>query len=163
MRRLILTVDDSVSLRQMVSLTLRQAGYEVLEAEDGQAGLELAKGHEVALVITDQTMPRLDGVSLIAALRALPAYALRPIIVLTTETDPEIKVRARNAGATGWMNKPFNPERLLEIVAKLLPDPPPASAHHGASAGGGQAGAGAPSNDQQAPSRKGGGPRSRRA
>ncbi len=116
----ILTVDDSPSLRQMVTLTLCQAGFEVLEAEDGKAGLELAKQHDIALVITDQTMPRMDGVTLIAALRALPAYARRPIIVLTTETDPQIKARARAAGASGWMNKPFDPARLLEVVDKVL-------------------------------------------
>lgn len=120
MKPTILTVDDSASLRQMVALTLQQAGFAVLEAEDGQIGLELARQHEVALVITDQTMPRMDGVSLISALRALPAYALRPIIVLTTETDPEVKNRARAAGATGWMNKPFDPQRLLEVVDKVL-------------------------------------------
>ncbi|CAG0948497.1 Chemotaxis protein CheY [Burkholderiales bacterium] len=120
MRPTILTVDDSPSLRQMVTLTLRQAGFEVLEAEDGKAGLELAKQHDIALVITDQTMPRMDGVTLIAALRALPAYAKRPIIVLTTETDPQIKARARAAGASGWMNKPFDPARLLEVVDKVL-------------------------------------------
>jgi two-component system chemotaxis response regulator CheY len=122
----ILTVDDSPSLRQMVRLALADAGYQVLEAPDGVAGLELARQHDIAVVITDQTMPRMDGVSLVAALRALPAYAKRPIIVLTTETDPEIKARARAAGATGWMNKPFNPERLLEVVAKVLPGAPPA-------------------------------------
>ena len=118
-KKKILAVDDSKSLRQMVSFTLRSAGYEVTEAEDGAAALDLAKGGVFNLVLTDQNMPRMDGLTLIRSLRALPAYQRVPILVLTTESSDEMKTEGRAAGATGWIVKPFNPERLVEIVKKV--------------------------------------------
>jgi len=119
-KKRILAVDDSKSLRQMVSFTLRGAGYDVIEAEDGQEALALAQGDDAFnLVLTDQNMPRMDGLTLIRSLRALPAYRTAPILVLTTESSDEMKQQGRAAGATGWIVKPFNPERLVEIVKKV--------------------------------------------
>ena len=118
--RTILAVDDSASIRQMVSFTLKGAGYEVLEAADGQEGYEKAKAHRVSLVLTDQNMPRMDGISLIRSLRALPHYASVPILVLTTESGDEMKQSARAAGATGWLVKPFDPKRLIDVMKKVM-------------------------------------------
>jgi two-component system, chemotaxis family, chemotaxis protein CheY len=116
----ILTVDDSSTMRNMVSVTLRGAGYEVVEAEDGVDGLDKAKVQQVNLVLTDHNMPRMDGLTLVKQLRQLPQYAKAPILVLTTEASDEMKAKGRAAGATGWMVKPFDPTRLLEIVRKVL-------------------------------------------
>lgn len=115
----ILAVDDSRSLRQMVGFTLRGAGFEVTEAEDGQQALDLARSASYALVLTDHNMPVMDGITLVRSLRALPAYRSAPILLLTTESSDEMKAKGRAAGATGWIVKPFNPERLLEIVRKV--------------------------------------------
>ncbi|MEW6119165.1 MAG: response regulator [Pseudomonadota bacterium] len=116
----ILTVDDSGSLRQMVSFVLRDAGYGVIEAVDGRDGLEKAKKQTVDLVLTDQNMPGMDGLSLIRALRDMKNYRSVPILMLTTESGDEIKAQGRAAGATGWMVKPFEPARLTEVVRKLI-------------------------------------------
>jgi two-component system chemotaxis response regulator CheY len=116
----ILTVDDSVSIRQMVAFTLKSAGFSVLEAVDGADGLEKAKSQSVNLVLTDQNMPRMDGISLVKALRGLPQYRATPILVLTTESGDAMKAQGKAAGATGWLVKPFNPQRLLEVVNKVL-------------------------------------------
>jgi two-component system chemotaxis response regulator CheY len=116
----ILTVDDSVSIRQMVAYTLKSAGFAVVEAVDGADGLEKAKARPVSLVLTDQNMPRMDGISLVKALRGLPQYRATPILVLTTESGDTMKAQGRAAGATGWLVKPFNPQRLLEVVNKVL-------------------------------------------
>jgi two-component system, chemotaxis family, chemotaxis protein CheY len=118
-KKRILAVDDSKSLRQMVSFTLRGAGYDVIEAEDGQEALAIARTESFNLVLTDQNMPRMDGLTLIKSLRALPNYRTAPILVLTTESSDEMKQQGRAAGATGWIVKPFNPERLVEIVKKV--------------------------------------------
>jgi len=115
----ILAVDDSKSLRQMVSFTLRGAGYDVIEAEDGEAALRIARTETFNLVLTDQNMPRMDGLTLVRSLRALPGYRAAPILVLTTESSDEMKSQGRAAGATGWIAKPFNPDRLVEIVRKV--------------------------------------------
>lgn len=120
MTKTILTVDDSVSIRQMVAFTLKSAGFSVLEAVDGVDGLEKAKSQPVNLVLTDQNMPRMDGISLVKALRGLPQYRATPILMLTTESGDAMKARGRTAGATGWLVKPFNPQRLLEVVNKVL-------------------------------------------
>ena len=117
---LILAVDDSPSMRGMIAYLLRQAGYEVLEADDGEKALALAKARRVDLVLTDQNMPNMDGLSLVASLRALPEYRRVPILMLTTESSAEMKERGRAAGATGWMVKPFDPERLVGMLAKVL-------------------------------------------
>jgi len=120
MPKRILAVDDSATMRQMVCFTLRGAGYEVLEAEDGVDGLEKAKVQHVDLFLCDQNMPRMDGVTLVRNLRAMPVYKSTPILMLTTESSDAMKAQGRAAGATGWMVKPFNPDRLLDVVQKVL-------------------------------------------
>jgi len=116
----ILAVDDSASLRQMVSFTLKNAGYDVVEAVDGQDGLDKAKGRMVDLILTDQNMPRMDGLTLIRNLRALPQYKSTPILMLTTESSDAMKQQGRTAGATGWLVKPFDPQKLIEVVKKVV-------------------------------------------
>jgi two-component system chemotaxis response regulator CheY len=120
MAKTVLTVDDSGSIRQMVSFTLKSAGYEVVEATDGQDGLDKAKAKTVDLVLTDQNMPRMDGVTLIKTLRSLPNYKTVPILMLTTESGDAIKTQGKAAGATGWLVKPFDPAKLLEVVKKVI-------------------------------------------
>ncbi|MGA3157524.1 MAG: response regulator [Steroidobacteraceae bacterium] len=120
MAKTILAVDDSASMRQMVTVTLRTAGYEVIEASDGQEAYEYAQEHAVDLVLTDVNMPRMDGVTLVGKLRALPSYRLIPLLLLTTESSPERKAQGKQAGATGWMVKPFNPDQLLATLARVL-------------------------------------------
>jgi len=115
----ILAVDDSASMRQMVSFTLKGAGYDVVEAVDGVDALNKAKGQSVNLVITDVNMPNMDGITLIAELRKLPAYKFTPLLMLTTESAPEKKAAGKAAGATGWIVKPFNPDQLLATVKKV--------------------------------------------
>ena len=116
----ILAVDDSASMRQMVTFTLKGAGYEVVEAQDGHEALVIAKTKTVNLVLIDITMPKMDGIALIRALRALPNYKFTPMLMLTTESAPEKKQEGKAAGATGWMVKPFNPEQLLATIKKVL-------------------------------------------
>ncbi|MFT5717071.1 MAG: two-component system chemotaxis response regulator CheY [Oleiphilaceae bacterium] len=116
----ILAVDDSASMRQMVSFTLKGAGYTVIEAEDGQKALDKAKGSAVDLVLTDVNMPVMDGIELVRNLRTLPAYKFTPILMLTTESAGDKKVQGKNAGATGWLVKPFNPEQLLATIKKVM-------------------------------------------
>jgi two-component system chemotaxis response regulator CheY len=119
----ILIVDDSPSIRQMLAYVLSSNGYQVIEASDGEEGLQLAKTNTADLVLTDQNMPKRDGLSLIRALRALPAYQKTPIMMLTTESAPALKQQGREAGANGWMVKPFDPEKLLQMLAKVLGAP----------------------------------------
>jgi|ERR1039458_3422069 two-component system chemotaxis response regulator CheY len=116
----VLTVDDSASVRQMVSFTLRNAGYGVTEAADGRQGLEKARLEKFDLVITDLNMPQMDGIEMIKGMRKLPAYAFAPILMLTTESQPEKKDEGRKAGATGWIVKPFQAEQLIAVVQKLV-------------------------------------------
>ncbi|HEY4038301.1 MAG TPA: response regulator [Burkholderiaceae bacterium] len=116
----ILAVDDSASMRQMVSFTLKGAGYHVIEAADGQEAYEKAMTQSVDLVLTDQNMPRMDGVTLVKNLRGLPNYASTPILILTTESGDEMKTKGRAAGATGWLVKPFDPSKLLEVIRKVI-------------------------------------------
>jgi two-component system chemotaxis response regulator CheY len=116
----ILAVDDSASMRQMVSFTLKGAGYEVVEAADGVEALTIAKSRSVNLVITDVNMPNMDGISLIRELRSLPSYKFTPLLMLTTESSADKKQQGKAAGATGWIVKPFNPEQLLNTVKKVL-------------------------------------------
>jgi two-component system chemotaxis response regulator CheY len=104
----------------MVSFTLKNAGYDVVEAVDGVDALTKAKAQAINLVLTDQNMPRMDGLTLVRSLRQLPAYRLAPILILTTEAGAEMKSQGRAAGATGWMVKPFDPQRLIEVVKKVL-------------------------------------------
>jgi two-component system chemotaxis response regulator CheY len=119
--RSILAVDDSASMRQMVSFTLRSSGYDVIEAVDGQDALDKIGDRQVDLVLTDQNMPRMDGLTLIRQLRGQDRFKRTPILVLTTESSDEMKQAGRAAGATGWMVKPFDPARLLEVIGKVLP------------------------------------------
>lgn len=120
MAKTILAVDDSASIRQMVAFTLKGAGYEIVEAVDGMDGLEKAKARMFNLVLTDQNMPRMDGMTLIKSLRALPQYRTTPILVLTTEASDAMKQAGRAAGATGWLVKPFDPQKLIEVVKKVI-------------------------------------------
>jgi two-component system, chemotaxis family, chemotaxis protein CheY len=120
MAKTILSVDDSNSIRQMVAFTLKGAGYEVIEAVDGQEGLDKARAKTVDLVLTDQNMPRMDGITLIKSLRAMPAYKGVPILMLTTESGEAMKTQGKAAGATGWIVKPFDPAKLLEVVKKVI-------------------------------------------
>ena len=116
----ILTVDDSASIRQMVSFTLRNAGYEVVEAVDGKDGLGKASSEKFDLIVTDLNMPNMDGTQMITAVRKLPACAFVPILMLTTESQAEKKDAARKAGATGWIVKPFNAEQVIAVIQKLV-------------------------------------------
>jgi two-component system, chemotaxis family, chemotaxis protein CheY len=120
MGKLIMTVDDSASVRQMVSFTLKDAGYEVLEAVNGNDAMEKLNGQRVAMVITDLNMPEMDGIGLVRALRSNAAYKFIPIIMLTTESQAEKKQEGKAAGATGWIVKPFKPDQLLAVVKKVL-------------------------------------------
>lgn len=119
-QKTVLTIDDSASIRQMVSFTLRSAGYEIVEALDGIDGLEKARASTVDLVLTDQNMPRMDGLSLIRALRGMTQYKSVPILMLTTESSDAMKSQGRAAGATGWLVKPFDPQKLIEVVRKVI-------------------------------------------
>jgi len=119
MRKLVLTVDDSAAIREMLSYVLKSAGHKVIEAEDGMDGLQKALSRQVDLVITDQSMPKMDGITLVKALRALPQYKKVPILLLTTESSDSMKDEGRTAGATGWLVKPFDPTKLIEVVDKV--------------------------------------------
>ena len=121
MSKTILAVDDSASIRQMVAFTLKSAGYEVVEAVDGMDGLEKARSKSFNLILTDQNMPRMDGLTLIKSLRGLAQYKTVPILMLTTESQVEMKAQGKAAGATGWLVKPFNPEMLLQVIGKVVP------------------------------------------
>ena len=120
MAKTILTVDDSASIRQMVAFTLKGAGYAVVDAVDGQDGLNKAKTSSFNLILTDQNMPNMDGLTLIKSLRAMPTYKTVPILMLTTESGEAMKAQGRAAGATGWLVKPFDPQKLLEVVKKVI-------------------------------------------
>ncbi|HYD64087.1 response regulator [Azospirillum sp.] len=118
-KKKVLTVDDSRTMRDMVTFTLKGAGYDVLEAGDGQQALTVIAANKVDLVITDLNMPVMDGLTLIKRLRAAPAHRTLPILMLTTESDEKKKAEGRTAGATGWIVKPFNPEKLISVVQKV--------------------------------------------
>ncbi len=120
MSKTIMTVDDSASVRQMVSFALKGGGYDVIEASDGQDAVAKLNGAPVHMVITDLNMPNLDGIGLIQALRGDPSYKFIPIIMLTTESQASKKEEGKAAGATGWITKPFKPEQLLAVVKKVL-------------------------------------------
>ena len=117
---LILAVDDSPSMRKMVSFTLIGAGYKVVEAVDGQDAFEKAQNQTFDLVLTDQNMPRMDGLGLTKKLREHPNFKSTPILILTTESSDQMKQAGRAAGATGWLVKPFDPNRLIEIIQKVI-------------------------------------------
>lgn len=116
----ILTVDDTASMRQMISFTLGSVGYDVIQACDGAEALKLARDRKVDLVIADVNMPNMDGISLVKSLRTLDAYRFTPILMLTTESQEDMRTKGKRAGATGWIVKPFNPEQLVNVVKKVL-------------------------------------------
>ena len=116
----ILAVDDSASMRQMVSFTLKNAGYDVVEAVDGEDAFDKARVRNFDLVLTDQNMPRLDGLGLTRRLREHPKFRATPILILTTESSDEMKQAGRAAGATGWLVKPFDPAKLIEVIQKVV-------------------------------------------
>jgi two-component system chemotaxis response regulator CheY len=122
MGKTVLVVDDSVSMRQMVSFTLTGAGYDVVEAGDGKEAVDkLNGGAKPHLVITDLNMPNMDGISLIKAVRGMAAHKFTPILMLTTESSDDKKKEGQSAGATGWVVKPFNPDQMLATIKKVLP------------------------------------------
>ncbi len=116
----ILVVDDSASMRQMISFTLKNAGFNVVEAVDGQDAYEKANCGDFDLVLTDQNMPRMDGIALTKKLRENPRFKTTPILILTIESSDPMKQAGRAAGATGWLVKPFDPAKLVEVIAKLI-------------------------------------------
>ena len=116
----ILAVDDSPSMRKMVAFTLTGAGYNVIEAVDGQDALEKADLHKIDLVLADQNMPRLDGIGLTKKLREHPNFKTIPILILTTESSDQLKQAGKAAGATGWLVKPFDPNRLIDVIKKVI-------------------------------------------
>lgn len=116
----IMTIDDSVSMRKLVAATLAAAGHDVVEASNGSEGLSLAKQSLVQLFISDINMPVMDGLSFVRNLRAIATYKFTPVLMLTTEMDPEKKKVAKEAGATGWLVKPFDPDQLLATIRKVL-------------------------------------------
>ena len=119
MSKKILTVDDSKTIREMVAYTLKDVGFEVVEAEDGQQALNLLSSSSVDVIITDLNMPNIDGLELIKKLRDDPKFKFTPILMLTTEGDATKKQQGKDAGATGWIVKPFNPEKLVQVVNKV--------------------------------------------
>lgn len=121
MPKTVIAVDDSMSIRETVKMVLGAAGYEVLSAEDGVAGLRACEQRKADLVITDLNMPQMDGITLITRLRALPQYKFTPIIMLTTESQEDKKVAGKKAGATGWVVKPFDPARLVAVAKMVCP------------------------------------------
>lgn len=120
MPKTILTVDDSSSVRKMIVVTLKGAGYDVAEAEDGEAGLSAAKTSGYDLILTDQNMPKMDGLTLAKNLRTLPQYKSVPILMLTTESGDDMKAQGKAAGVTGWLVKPFDPQKLIDTVKKVI-------------------------------------------
>lgn len=116
----ILAVDDSPSMRQMVAFTLKSAGFDVTEAEDGVDALSKARDGDFNLVLADVNMPNMDGISLVRELRQLPNYRFTPLLILTTESGQDKKMEGKAAGATGWLVKPFDPEQLIATVNRVL-------------------------------------------
>ncbi|MBP8286904.1 MAG: response regulator [Rhodoferax sp.] len=119
MAQTILVIDDSASLRQVVAMALKGAGYDVLEAGDGQAALALLDGRKIHMAICDVNMPRMNGIEFVKAAKALQNYRFLPILMLTTESQESKKEEGKAAGAKAWMVKPFSPASLLNAVSKL--------------------------------------------
>ncbi len=120
MSKTILTADDSASMRQMIAFTLKQEGYDVVEAEDGTDAISKLEGAPVDMIITDLNMPNMNGMDLIRNVRERAECKFIPIIMLTTESDETKKKEGKSAGATGWLVKPFKPPQLLAIIKKVL-------------------------------------------
>jgi two-component system, chemotaxis family, chemotaxis protein CheY len=120
MSKTILIVDDSASVRQVVSIALRGAGYDVITSVDGRDALSKLDGTRIHLIISDVNMPNMDGITFVGEVKKLPAYRFTPIIMLTTESQEERKRQAQAAGAKAWVTKPFQPPQMLAAVAKLI-------------------------------------------
>jgi len=120
MQKTVMIVDDSASLRQVVSIALRGGGYDVIEAGDGQQGLDNLDGRKINLIISDVNMPRMDGLTMLQKIRDMPNYKFTPIIMLTTESGRDKKEMGRSSGAKAWMVKPFKPDQMLDAVSKLI-------------------------------------------
>jgi two-component system chemotaxis response regulator CheY len=121
MPKTVLAVDDSQTMRDMVSFTLRNAGFDVKLAVDGKDALSKLDGSSIDLVITDINMPNMNGIELTRQIRSMPAYKATPILILTTESDGARKAEGKAAGATGWIVKPFDPDKLIQVVNKVCP------------------------------------------
>ena len=119
MAKTIMVVDDSISIRQVVGIALRQAGYDVIEGVDGKDALAKLTGQKVNLIISDVNMPNMDGIAFVRELKTRPAYKFTPVLMLTTESQEDKKEQGKAAGAKAWMVKPFKPEALLAAVQKL--------------------------------------------
>lgn len=119
MSKRVLAVDDSKTMRDMVSFTLKQQGFEVVEAEDGEDALQKSLEGEFDLVISDVNMPKMDGITLVGKLRKDPRFRSTPILILTTEADASKKTAGKEAGATGWIVKPFDPQQLVGVVNRV--------------------------------------------
>jgi two-component system chemotaxis response regulator CheY len=119
MAKTIMVVDDSISIRQVVGLALKQAGYDVIEGVDGKDALAKLTGQKVNLIISDVNMPNMDGITFVRELKTRPAYKFTPVLMLTTESQEDKKEQGKAAGARAWMVKPFKPEALLAAVQKL--------------------------------------------
>lgn len=119
MGKRVLAVDDSKTMRDMVSFTLKREGFEVVEAEDGVAAIEASEDGNYDLVISDVNMPRMDGITLIGNLRQNPKFRATPMLILTTEADQQKKAAGKAAGATGWIVKPFDPTQLVDVVRRV--------------------------------------------
>ena len=120
MGKTILVVDDSASVRQVVSIALKGAGYDVIQGSDGRDALKQLDGRRIHLIISDVNMPNMDGITFVAEAKKLPAYKFTPVIMLTTESQDEKKRQAQAAGAKAWVTKPFQPEQMLAAVSKLI-------------------------------------------
>jgi two-component system chemotaxis response regulator CheY len=120
MGKLIMVVDDSASLRQVVAMTLKGAGYDVVEASDGKDALGKLSGQRVHLIVSDVNMPNMDGITMVKAIKQRPDYKFTPIMMLTTESDKEKMMQGKAAGAKAWLVKPFQPPTLLDAVSKLV-------------------------------------------
>ncbi len=120
MAKTIMVIDDSMSMRQVVGITLKKAGYEIMEASDGKDAISKLTGQKVHLMICDVNMPNMDGIAFLKTVKTLPNYKFTPIIMLTTESQEAKKLEGKAAGAKAWMVKPFKPEQLLEAVSKLI-------------------------------------------
>lgn len=116
----IMAVDDTASMRQMISFTLTSAGHNVLEAADGDEALKVAEKNDIDLVIADINMPNMDGITLVVKLREMDKFKFTPILMLTTETQESKRQAGKDAGATGWIVKPFNPDQLISVVSNVL-------------------------------------------
>lgn len=121
MGKRVMTVDDSATVRQVLQMTLKKAGYDVVEAVDGADALQKLSGESVDMLVTDLNMPNVDGIDLIQQVRRKPGNRFMPIIMLTTESQPEKKSAGKTAGASGWITKPFRPEQLLAVVRMVCP------------------------------------------